>query len=495
MVRVPNPFRRRSRGGSGTSTPAASSVAPSVAPSEPGSPHRTLSSHALAPTAADRELPHPPAPASPSPAGSRVSASGSTSGQAHAGRRGDEVDSATSGSTSSPLLPAAASPGLGAALQGAGVAAAGAAGAARDAAAAAADVVASVLPAAGGVIKPGGRAEKPRTPYGDDDTAMMKAKQLQLETETEMQREQRHLQDKAAAAAEAAWCGRGAIARFTAPEQDGPAASLLMPPGVSGGGLAVPPPPAVVGNIPAAPLTMARPVPLNLPDYMDKPGEPHVTATPDRYHPKGGPLTPPDGSGLTSLQQHFAFFDIDKDGIITPWECVNGFRYLLRRYLPEPLNTLACIPLAAAVQLPLAWLTSDSWLPDPLLRVHVKNAHKVVHGSNSRAWDRSGRFTPARFEALLSKYDADGKGGLSGWEVLQMVRGQANLGDLLGTLASAGEWAMTWALLCDSGGVLRREDMRGMYDGTAFYRAAARNGYAHYTLETGRAPAVAKGYA
>ena len=54
---------------------------------------------------------------------------------------------------------------------------------------------------------------------------------------------------------------------------------------------------------------------------------------------------------------------------------------------------------------------------------------------------------------------------------------------------------MTWALLCDSSGVLRREDMRGMYDGTAFYRAAARNGYSHYTLETGRAPAVAKGYA
>ena len=55
-----------------------------------------------------------------------------------------------------------------------------------------------------------------------------------------------------------------------------------------------------------------------------------------------------------------------------------GFRYLLRRYLPEPLNTLACIPVAAAVQLPLSWLTSDSWLPDPLLRVQVKNAHKWV---------------------------------------------------------------------------------------------------------------------
>lgn len=56
-----------------------------------------------------------------------------------------------------------------------------------------------------------------------------------------------------------------------------------------------------------------------------------------------------------------------------------------------------------------------------------------MHGSNSKAWDRFGRFSPARFEALLSKYDKDGKGGLSLWEVLAMVKGQSNLGDVMGT--------------------------------------------------------------
>ncbi|GLI69969.1 hypothetical protein VaNZ11_014621, partial [Volvox africanus] len=157
--------------------------------------------------------------------------------------------------------------------------------------------------------------------------------------------------------------------------------------------------------------------------------------------------------------------------------------------------TLAAVPVALAVQLPLSWLTGDSWLPDPRLLVHVRNAHKAVHGSNSRAWDRSGHFTPARFEAVLSKYDKDGKGGLTLWEVIRFLRGQANLGDLIGIMASAGEWLMTWALLRDSKGVLRREDMRGMYDGTAFYRLAERNGYKHYGMLTAREPAVMKGYA
>ncbi|GFR39849.1 hypothetical protein Agub_g346, partial [Astrephomene gubernaculifera] len=99
------------------------------------------------------------------------------------------------------------------------------------------------------------------------------------------------------------------------------------------------------------------------------------------------------------------------------------------------------------------------------------------------------------FEAALSKYDRGGKGGLSLWEVLALVRGQANLGDVMGVMAMTGEWLMTWALLRDSTGVLRREDIRGMYDGTAFYRLAERNGYKRYGLQSARAAAVKKGYA
>ncbi len=61
--------------------------------------------------------------------------------------------------------------------------------------------------------------------------------------------------------------------------------------------------------------------------------------------------------------------------------------------------------------------------------------------------------------------------------------------------ATTTEWLFTWWLMRDAKGVLRREDMRGTYDGTAFYRLAERNGYKHYGMTTARAPAVQKGYA
>ncbi len=62
--------------------------------------------------------------------------------------------------------------------------------------------------------------------------------------------------------------------RFTAPEQDGPSSSVLMPPGVTGGGLCAPAPPdgPVVSDINGAPYTVHNPVPKDLDTYMEQPG-------------------------------------------------------------------------------------------------------------------------------------------------------------------------------------------------------------------------------
>jgi hypothetical protein len=56
------------------------------------------------------------------------------------------------------------------------------------------------------------------------------------------------------------------------PDQDGPAGSLLMPPGVSGGGLGLPRAGLVIANLPGVPLTLQLKPPDNLEDYMDDPG-------------------------------------------------------------------------------------------------------------------------------------------------------------------------------------------------------------------------------
>lgn len=43
--------------------------------------------------------------------------------------------------------------------------------------------------------------------------------------------------------------------------------------------------------------------------HLHGPGDYHATATPDKFHPAGGPLTPQEGA-VSSLQQHYAFFDM-----------------------------------------------------------------------------------------------------------------------------------------------------------------------------------------
>ncbi|GLC66429.1 hypothetical protein PLESTF_000426300 [Pleodorina starrii] len=459
MVRMPNPFRRGSRGSrggqSGGTTPA-SSAAVSAGPSTP----RKLSSHAL-----DKDF--ATAAAASAPAAAAGGGGGSPNAKAAGGGGGDDTTAAADTTLDKRAAPWGTTQ-------------------YDDAAAAAAAA------AAGG----GGEAVDRRhvAHYGLLSAQFAQAKQKE-EYRQQHPPHQQHAPpppslaapatpaaaaaaatpDVTVAAAAKTAAPKAALAaheagldsgrswevfsgldpgRFAALDQDGPGGSVLMPPGVSGGSLAAPAPPLVVSEIPAAPITMERPAPRNLPDFMDLPGEPRVTATPDKFHPNGHPLTPPEGS-LTSLQQHFAFFDINKDGVISLGECITGRSG----------------------------------------RVWGEVEEGVVHGSNSKAWDRSGHFTPARFEAMLSKYDRDGKGGLTLGELISFLRGQANLGDVAGMMASAGEWVMTWALLRDSTGVLRREDIRGMYDGTAFYRLAERNGYKHYGLQTGRAPAVLKGYA
>lgn len=43
-------------------------------------------------------------------------------------------------------------------------------------------------------------------------------------------------------------------------------------------------------------------------------------------------------------------------------------------------------------------------------------------------------------------------------------------------MAAAGEWLLAWWLFRDSSGLLHREDFRGQFDGSAYYRRAQRNG-------------------
>lgn len=65
------------------------------------------------------------------------------------------------------------------------------------------------------------------------------------------------------------------------------------------------------------------------------------------------------------------------------WLWCAGFRYLLG--LTEPINTLLALPMAFLAQLPLAYMTGDSWIMDPRFIVKTKNAHKWGVGEGEGA--------------------------------------------------------------------------------------------------------------
>ncbi|GAA5874836.1 hypothetical protein JCM1840_003894 [Sporobolomyces johnsonii] len=169
----------------------------------------------------------------------------------------------------------------------------------------------------------------------------------------------------------------------------------------------------------------------------------------------------------TVLQQHVEFFDRDRDGIIWPLDTFMGF-HDLGFMLP------LCIFAVFAIHPTFSWFTLDKWLPDPLFRISVKNIHRAKHGSDTGVYDKEGRFVPARFEAIFAQHDRTGKGGLTFFEGLLMIKGNRNVLDPIGWTAAFLEWLATYILFWPQDGVVTKEDLRTVYDGSVFFAVAAK---------------------
>lgn len=248
MVR--NPFKRRS----GRATPSTSSAAVSEGPSTPLGSHspRTLSSHALPAldtTSAIAEA------STPDVSDAEPSRSGKGRGIFGIGKQGNSGgDAAYLAHAAAPLgvLPPG---GLGPAVGSSSGGAAATSSSASRSKAAKEPLASSQQPSTTGVVMPG--------------VAKTAADLSAL---------------KQGGAHEAGGSSTSAVdvsapvgldaSRFTAPDQDGPSSSVLMPPGVTGGGLCAPAPPdgPVVSEISGAPYTVHNPVPKDLDTYMEQPG-------------------------------------------------------------------------------------------------------------------------------------------------------------------------------------------------------------------------------
>ncbi|THW00699.1 Caleosin-domain-containing protein, partial [Aureobasidium pullulans] len=159
--------------------------------------------------------------------------------------------------------------------------------------------------------------------------------------------------------------------------------------------------------------------------------------------------------------QHVVYWDKDQDGIIWPLDTYRGCR-------AWGWNPILCLIATFLINVNLSYPTSPSWIPDPFFRIHISNLHKDKHGSDSMAFDNEGRFKPQNFEDLFSKYDRGNKGGLDAYDLIRMHKGQRMAMDFFGWSAAFFEWLATYLLLWPEDGVLRKDDVRRIYDGSIF---------------------------
>ncbi|KAF0912568.1 hypothetical protein E2562_015261 [Oryza meyeriana var. granulata] len=216
---------------------------------------------------------------------------------------------------------------------------------------------------------------------------------------------------------------------------------------------------------PHAAVTMERKLNPDLQEQLPKPYLARALAAVDPSHPQG--TQGRDARGMSVLQQHAAFFDRNGDGVIHPWETFQGLRAIGCGY---PVSFAGAI----LINLFLSYPTQPGCMPSPLFSINVKNIHKGKHGSDSEAYDTEGRFDPSKFDAIFSKYGRTQPNALTKDELNSMLKANRNMYDFIGWIISAGEWMLLYSVAKDKQGLLQRETVRGVFDGSLFERLEER---------------------
>ncbi|KAL9252867.1 putative peroxygenase 4 [Drosera capensis] len=177
--------------------------------------------------------------------------------------------------------------------------------------------------------------------------------------------------------------------------------------------------------------------------------------------------------GENVLMKHVQFFDKNKDGIVFPSETFKGFRAIGAGIL---LSSLAAVVINVGLSSktrPHVYgleLTSEeegkgfSWQ----FPIEIKNIALAKHGSDSGVYDAEGRFVPAKFEAIFSKYALSHHDTLMWEELKQMLKANRVPKDYAGWFAAYIEWKILYVLAKDKNGLLPKDRVRGVYDGSLF---------------------------
>ncbi|XP_061349635.1 probable peroxygenase 4 isoform X2 [Gastrolobium bilobum] len=170
---------------------------------------------------------------------------------------------------------------------------------------------------------------------------------------------------------------------------------------------------------------------------------------------------PSESKKLEGLQKHAAFFDLNKDGVIYPWETYKGLREI-------GSGVLLSTGVALFINLGLSQSTRPGKFPSLLFPIEVKNIQLAKHGSDTGVYDTEGRFVPSKFEEIFTKHAHTHPNALTYDELKEMLKANREPKDIKGRIGSMAEWKLLFKLAKDKSGLLQKETIRGVYDGSLF---------------------------
>nr|GMD66099.1 probable peroxygenase 5 isoform X1 [Ipomoea batatas]GMD79556.1 probable peroxygenase 5 isoform X1 [Ipomoea batatas] len=172
-----------------------------------------------------------------------------------------------------------------------------------------------------------------------------------------------------------------------------------------------------------------------------------------------------NGSETTPLEKHAMFFDTNHDGIIYPWETYQGFRKI-------GSGVLLSVGASIFIHLLLSSKTRPGKWPSPLLPIVIENIKLGKHGSDTGAYDSEGRFVPSKFEEIFKKHARTNPNALTSGEVDELLRDNREPKDYSGWIGAIGEWKILYFLAKDDQGMLPKERVKAVYDGSLFEQLA-----------------------
>ncbi|KAL8227574.1 hypothetical protein R6Q57_015158 [Mikania cordata] len=167
------------------------------------------------------------------------------------------------------------------------------------------------------------------------------------------------------------------------------------------------------------------------------------------------------------LQKHVKFFDRNNDGVIYPWETFQGFRAIGSGIL---LSSIAAVFINVALS---RKTRPGQKYPNLLFPIDIANIKMAKHGSDSGVYDNHGRFVPSKFEEIFHKYARTYQDALTADELNEFIKGNREPKDYKGWIGGLTEWKLLYYLAKDKNGLLRKDTIIAVYDGSLFEKMAA----------------------